>query len=60
MTNPAPDELNIEDNKRVRRARAQGCTCTWIWVGDAQGDGGTEPAVDLPFAATCPLSQHQN
>jgi hypothetical protein len=52
MTNPTPDVLNIEDNKTVRRARSQGCKCTWIWV-DGSEAGDTEPAIDLPYAAAC-------
>lgn len=56
MTQPSPDVLNIEDNKVVRRARAQGCTCTWLWV-DGSEPGATEPAIDLPYAVNCPV-QH--
>lgn len=54
MTDPAPDVLNIEDNKTVRRNRRNGCTCTWIWVDGAE-PGDTEPAIDLPYAQTCPV-----
>lgn len=56
MTDPTPpDVLNIEDNKVVRRNRAQGCTCTWIWV-DEGGTGGTNPAIDLPYNPSCPVN----
>lgn len=58
MSDPnPPDELDIEDNKVVRRARAGGCTCTWIWVDD--GDGGTNPAVHLPYAVDCAYPPHK-
>jgi hypothetical protein len=57
MTTPTGDTLNIEDNKVVRRARAGGCTCTWVWVAD--DEGGTNAAVLLPFALDCAYPPHK-
>jgi hypothetical protein len=55
MTSPQPP-LNIEDNKVVRRARAGGCTCTWVWVGDDMD--GTNPAPLLPYDQGCAYPPH--
>lgn len=59
MTDPNPPQepLNIEDNKVVRRARAGNCTCTWVWVAD--DEGGTNPAVLLPYAVDCAFPGHK-
>lgn len=45
----------IENNKAVRRLRAAGCICTWHWVDNGTGDGGTDPGIDV-LDPSCPVT----